>query len=233
MSDSIGYKKAADGYIVKLKICGDTNEGRDKIVNQMTAKFRCSSAEVLDIYHMKTGIKINKIHGIYDPSFVYEVGKLIFSKFNANLSEVCGEGIHYFKSEEPAFYWNSYENGIHKGWYENGQLGMRCTRRGNTTYLGWVYDGLYEEWHSNGQLKMRCTRKKCDTNHLGWVYDDLYESWHYNSKPSCCATYSNGELDGLVLSWHDNGQLSSHLTYKDGEIIGPKIFLSYDGHLIN
>ena len=103
----IGYKKIQNGYIVKLRIEGLNNELRDSVKNVKTAKHRCSNAFVLDIYHMNDDKnKIDQGYGLRDKTFLYKVGEYVeVTYYNNDLEKVCSTGIHYFLSEEPAFYW--------------------------------------------------------------------------------------------------------------------------------
>ena len=156
MTHHIGYKKIQDGYIVKLAILedGKNNELRKDVKRQniKTAKMRCSKALVLDIYKFNECEKtrIDKGYGLYDTNFCYEVGKEIeVNDYDDNLTNICSTGIHYFLSEEPAFFWNfNFDNytGEYKEYYENGQL------RYQSFYKDGEMDGEYKEYYGNGQL---------------------------------------------------------------------------------
>ena len=230
--DHIGYKKCRGGRIVVLEICGNHNEEREGIVDKRFAKMRCSKARVIRIYDMHDrSIEYKEAFGIRHKSFRYTVGEVVepVNDFNKDLNKVCASGIHYFLTEEPAYYMGYIpKNGTYKEWYENGQMHMKCTfKNGNE-------DGLYEVWHSNGQMMNRCTCKngKLDGLYEKWYSngqirtrctfknekkDGLYEGWYANAQIWKRCTYKNGEYDGLCESWYENGQVTNRCTYKNGE----------------
>ena len=76
---------------------------------------------------------INEItNGTYiDDIIIYKKEEIIKSDlFDNNLDEVCLNGIHYFKSIEPAFYYEINKlkniNEIYKKWFANGQIEENC-----------------------------------------------------------------------------------------------------------
>ena len=86
---------------------------------------RCSMARVIRIYNMHDPeIEYEEAFGIHDRSFKYKINKVVepVDDFNDDQDEVCASGIHYFLSEEPAYYWEYWpDNGLYKSWHENGQ----------------------------------------------------------------------------------------------------------------
>ena len=208
----IGYKKCRDGRIVVLEILEKHNEDRRDIVDKQFAKMRCSKARVIRIYNMHDqSIEYDEAYGIYDKTFKYTVGEVVepVDEFDNYLDEVCGSGIHYFLTEEPAYYWKyKPENGPYESWNSNGQMWMRYT------YKNGKPDGLYESWQSNGLMDTRYTYKNGEL-------DGLWESWYENGKMSVRCTYKNGEFDGLYESRYSNGQMRVRCTYKNGKLDGP------------
>ena len=205
----IGYKKCQDGRIVVLEILGKNNENRKDIADVRFAKMRCSKARVIQIYDMRIrSIKYDKAFGIYDKTFRYEINKVVepVNGFDEDLNKVCGSGIHYFLTEEPARYWK-YEpkNGLHKSWHENGQMWKRHIFKNGEE------DGLRESWHTNGQMSVRCTLKN------GKRYG-LFESWYPNGQMHIRCTCKNGKEDGSYKSWHSNGQVSIRCTFNNGKV---------------
>ena len=203
-----GYKKCQNDRIVVLEILGNHNEDRKNIVVKLFAKMRCLKARVIRIYDMHDrSIEYDEAYGIYDKTFKYTVGEVVepIDEFNENLNKWCASGIHYFLTEEPAYYWD-YEpqNDLYKSWHSNGQMRERCT------YKNGKRDGLYESWHSNGQMRYRYTYKNGNP-------DGRCESWCPNGQILSRYTCKNGELDGLFKSWHSNGQMWERCTYKNGE----------------
>ena len=210
-SQHIGYKKCRDGRIVVLEILGKHNEDREGIVDEQFAKMRCSRARVIRIYDMHDQtIEYDEAFGIYDKTVKYTVGEVVepIDEFDNYLDKVCGSGIHYFLTEEPAYYWEyKPKNGLYKSWYESGQVWERFTSKNGEL------DGLYEEWRPNGQILSRWT---CKNGEL----DGLYESWYSNGQMRGRCTYRNGEKDGLCESWHENGQMRRRYEYVNGEVDG-------------
>ena len=203
----IGYKKCQDNRIVKLEILGSNNEGRLNIVNAKFAKMRCSEAMVLDIYDMfDTGIKYDEARGLRDKSFSYKVGEIVKpDRWDDDINDICSNGIHYFLSNVPAFYWDyTPENGDCKEWCSNGELCVKCT------YKDGKYDGSYQKWHSNGKIHIKCTYKENK-------YDGHYEKWDENGLPSKKCTYKEGHFDGLFQLWYSNGQLCTECTYENNK----------------
>ena len=210
-SHHIGYKKCRDGRTAALKILGIHNEDRRDIVDKQFAKMRCSRAQVIEIYNMHDpSIKYEEAFGIYDKTFKYTVGEVVepVDEFDEDLDKVCASGIHYFLTEEPAYYWK-YEpkNDLYKSWHENGQMYCRCT------YENGEIDGLCEIWYSNGQMHERYTYENGEL-------DGLFESWYSNGQMYQRHEYENGEIDGLCESWYSNGQMRERCTYENGELDG-------------
>src|SRR3972149_2884808 len=103
----IGYKKARNGYIVKLMILGENNEDLyNKRDSKLYIKYRCSKAKVLDIFHCITNERINEIPSIYRNNFIYKINEIVREpNYNKEKHIICGEGIHYFKTKKQAKYW--------------------------------------------------------------------------------------------------------------------------------
>ena len=66
--------------------------------------------------------------------------------FDTDLEIVCGEGIHFYLTEETAFYHgiDTTKIDIFKSWYDNGQKWEKCT------YKEGKINGLYQRWSKNG-----------------------------------------------------------------------------------
>ena len=95
----IGYKKACYEKIVKIQICEDAKRS-----SATTKKCRCSKALVLAIENIDgsdSGLK--GIASIYDPSFIYRVGKIAeVPDFDNNRWRECSPGIHFFANRQDA-----------------------------------------------------------------------------------------------------------------------------------
>jgi len=231
----IGYKKIQNGYIVKLEILGINNENRSGIKpeNAPFAKYRCERARVLDIYHMKNKETKKEGYGVYTTTFCYKLGEIIEVKnYDKNVEIICSTGIHYFLSEECAYYYyydyvDSMNNEVYKNWHDNGVLeckgycinGYKCGE-----WKGWYengilkYHGIYiigykigewQEGHSNGKIR-------CKENYKDHKLDGERKIWNNNGKLVSHAFYKDGRLDGGKKIWNNNGKLVSHVFYKDG-----------------
>ena len=189
MTSHIGYKKIQDGYIVKMRIDGKHNELRDGVKRQNAkhAKNRCSKAFVLDIYHMNDKKKIDSGYGLRDKNFSYKVGEYVeVDNYDDDLTKVCSTGIHYFLSEEPAFFWNfNFDNytGECKEYYENGQLWCQ------SFYKDGKMDGEYKWYYEKGKLR-------CQKIYKDGKLDGEYKEYYGNGKLMCQRFYKDGERDG-------------------------------------
>jgi hypothetical protein len=154
MSTHIGYKKAANNTIVVLEILELTNESRTNIWDKSHAMMRTSGARVLDIYNMNDkSMKISTANSIYDTDFVYEVGKVVRVPYILDARDPCRypvdfddvhqvygldklydmkegmvhtTGIHYFLTEEVAYFWDFHPPDNYAGeikyWKPDGEL---------------------------------------------------------------------------------------------------------------
>lgn len=88
----IGWKKCMNGIIVKLEI------PKGAIVFCINGKkYRTNKAKVLSISRNRIA------RSVYNPSFIYQVGKEIEIKdFNLMYNVECGNGIHFFKYKKDA-----------------------------------------------------------------------------------------------------------------------------------
>ena len=95
----IGYKKAVFRKIVKLQICEDAKRS-----SATTKKCRCSKALVLAIENIDgSDSGLNGIASIYDPLFIYRVGKIVeVPDFDNNRWRECAPGIHFFTNRQDA-----------------------------------------------------------------------------------------------------------------------------------
>jgi len=213
-----GYKIAStkDGKsaLVTLDIGSDSNTNlyRKDIVDKLHAKYRCDKATVISIVICDTDEPVTCAYTcIYkDKRIKYVVGEeVVEPSYNKDINVVCGEGIHFFLSKEIAMLYglDKVENGVHKRWWNNGQLMDRAM------YVEGKLNGEYKAWHENGQLWK-----------LGnYVEDKLhgeYKAWHDNGQLMDRAMYVEGKLHGEYKALYDNGQLMVQTTYVEGKLHG-------------
>lgn len=193
MSDTshVGYKKCCDDRIVKLEILGENNEGRSGIVDRKYAKFRCEQVLVLDIYHSETKEKFQSATTYYDKYFEYTL--LSVAKphnYDTNIDKVCGEGIHYYLSEEAAIHHNIY---------------MSC--------VVFETDTQFTSYNDNGGIS-------AEYNMLNGEIHGEYKSYYHNGQMCAKKMYVNGKLHGYFKRYRENdGTLIWLKYYKNGDPI--------------
>src|SRR3972149_2304566 len=101
------YKGCRNGMVVTLEIDpkGPNNMERSGVDDSDHAKYRCQSAEVVAIEHVLTGETAEMATSGHDGQFCYRVGEMVEEpEYSANIEKVCGEGIHFFMTKEPAVF---------------------------------------------------------------------------------------------------------------------------------
>ena len=95
----IGFKKVRNNLIVELEITEDALRS-----SATGRKCRCSKAKVLSITNVDgTESDIDSARSLWDPAFVYTVGKTIeVSNFDTNRWNECAPGIHFFITKQEA-----------------------------------------------------------------------------------------------------------------------------------
>jgi len=200
-------------YLVTLRLAdtsdSNTNLSRN-VEDTLFAKYRCKKAFVISIKHKSSGQSVDCIESNYESTFIYKVGEYAVEKnYDADTSKICGKGIHFFKSKEPALYWQWYPiNGPYKSWYENGQLKVECE------YKCFRPEGPYKSWYENGELILECGYK--DGN-----FEGPYKSWYENGQLRLKCEFKNAQREGLSKSWYENGQMKEECEYKNDQIKGP------------
>lgn len=132
------FKKIKDAYnswiVILRKISNTaheestiTNEDRKGIKDSSRAKYRANKLKVIMIINMQNPsitekMVIGKYYGIYT---TYEVGKVVYpDSFNNDLDQDCTNGIHYFKTLEPAYFYNEHPplyTGFFARWFSSGE----------------------------------------------------------------------------------------------------------------
>lgn len=147
------YKKCRDDYMVILKKPLDimTNENRKSVKNPLFAKFRADKLDVMLIFNTIEPTKtITIAYSIFDCDFKYDVGKQISETYDTNDEIICGQGIHYFKTIEAAFYYELSTTILENNY---GRY-IKCHDNGNINYCvkyGYMLNcWTREEWDENG-----------------------------------------------------------------------------------
>jgi len=240
----IGYKKAEDGYIVKLEILGKNNENRSNIVDPIHAKHRCSEAKVLDIFHWKTGKKIESIGGLYNPKFIYTLNETITTKFDKNLELVCSSGIHYFKTLEQAENWNleSPRDGKLIEYYGDGR------KDSEYNIINGKIEGKHIQYYITGKILSITNFKdgrrngKCEEfyitgntwevkNYKDEKLEGEYITYYENGNVKLIRNYKNGKLEGKYIEYYENGNMKQIQNFKNNILDGKQEFYKLDGTL--
>lgn len=100
---SIGFKKCADGRIVKFRIEGMTNQYRSTVVDMYNERHRTSKVTVLDITSLDGRRQYTSATSILThDTLLYRLGETIEIS-NYDVSEaVMSNGIHYFLNRNTA-----------------------------------------------------------------------------------------------------------------------------------
>lgn len=166
------YKSCREKYIVVMEKLHDTqtNENRADVVNKNTAKFRASKLNVLLIINLLDGTtdKTNIVSIFWgvdkQRTTRYTVGSIVEPNYyDQNIDVVCSNGIHYFRSLEPAYFYGMWTHfygvssipmsmskytGVYKQWHDNGAQGVQCT------IVDGKWNGLCEKWFKDGQMQI-------------------------------------------------------------------------------
>jgi hypothetical protein len=113
---NIFRKREKNIIIVLQKLEGEnptiTNESRNGIIDPNYAKFRASHLKVILIFDMDhPEIEYESIiNKLFDYTLLtYRRDCIVYAdKFDKNLDNICSNGIHYFKTVDGAFYYQSY-----------------------------------------------------------------------------------------------------------------------------
>ena len=114
-------------------------------------------------------------------------------------------GVVYNDFGDLGLYVNGEVDGLHRSWYENGQLKLE------RNYTDGELNGLLKVWYENGQLKI-------EMNYKDDKFDGLTKTWYENGQLEFERNYTDGELNGLLKWWNENGQLISKVNYDNGLI---------------
>jgi len=116
-------------------------------------------------------------------------------------------GVLYCEFGENGMCVNGWRNGLHRVWYENGQLQYEANFKDGKV------DGLYRDWYEDGQLQY-------ETNCKDGYLDGLNRGWYENGQLYFTKNYKYGMKHGIMRHWFRNGQLMVEYNYKDGKSNG-------------
>lgn len=195
----LGYKKLANNLLAILEIYDIHNEKRSGIVNPNYAQFRAAKVRCIQIYDIFSHKEHNVGYSIRNNNFKYEVGTMVtVDDFDLNDNdEIIGRGIHYFKSEDAAYWYyfkifnnytgsyfhyningrlvieGSYQLGKCHGkwitWYDNG------VKRDEGCYNNGKYNGLWTFYQDNG-------KKRRAGSYVNNIKSDGWKYWNFRGK---------------------------------------------------
>jgi len=207
----IRYKKLLDNRICVLQIIGECNEDRKYVIDKQYAQFRCSKAKVLQIYET-TGTTVGtvvsggtigihkKIYkegmSIFAIKLKYKVGEIVETFYDP--SENSRNGIHYFLTEDAAYWYNFHKpynySGDLKEFYENGIMWY------HHKYTDGCQDGLQIGFHQNGN-------KWYEYHFSQQRYHGRQQTWDGRGNLSSISNYVYGIPKGIFRSWDTDGNI--------------------------
>lgn len=204
----IVYKSAQD-CIVKLRLLEGTktNLRRRGVVNSNHAKFRCNQAFVVSITRKMSDEQLLKINSDCPVFFQYIVDETADEyRFDDDLDEVCTTGIHFFLTEETAFFYNLNIKNYNGEYLEYNDDGLLIKR---LFYVDGKREGEYLEYYDNGKLREKYS-------YVNGQREGEYLEYHKNGKLWIKCFYKNDRNDGECLVYYENGRLGIRSFYEKG-----------------
>ena len=162
---------------------------------------------------------------MHDKNFLYTVEEVVETKFDDDLYEVCGKGIHYFKTNEAAlsyyFQYHDKIDGRYIFYYDNGN------KLSEVSYLNRRKHDVQKGWHSNG-------KQSYEENYQNGKLNGARKGWYFDGQILYEENYKNGKLDGKQKIWHENGNKKLEGDYKNGKPQGkPKMWYQNGNEIID
>lgn len=199
-----------------------TNEDRKNITNKNYAKFRASTLKVIEIFSVNyPSYTVKKIvTNFWGRITRYEVGKSVEpNKFDENINNVCSEGIHYFKTIIPAYYYRSVPDEYAGYWISHYDDGSKESEGYYEEGVKWSF---WTHWNENGTIDSKGQYIKGQRNKK-WTH------YHENGKIKTCGEYNNDEKNGYWISFHSNEQKESEGNYINDQKSGHWVFWNDKG----
>jgi antitoxin component YwqK of YwqJK toxin-antitoxin module len=182
--------KTSRKWLVVMKKIKETktNEDRSKVIYFNNAKFRENKLKDIKIFNKNNPDKTKKmiINEYENKKLRYTVGRIVkIDDYDEDIEIVCSNGIHYFKTLEPAYYYGDMQKNYTCKWirlYEDG----RNIDEGD--YIDGKKSGHWICWYYNGQKAME--GDYIDGKESGhWIH------WHNGQKLMEC-DYIDGNISG-------------------------------------
>lgn len=209
-------------WLVVLEKLSDTvtNENR-KVIDHRYAKYRADKLKVVEIINPdnpdETCERITHnavINSKSATNTVYVKNEVVIAdSYDNDVDNVCANGIHYFRSIEPAYYFRKVPRKHHgkwKSWYRTGQIAR------DFSYNHGKLHGTIRAWHKNGMLA------------YGMLYNNgkkygTQNEWYENGNKRSETTYVNGKKHGEQTKWHEIGQIFDIRQYSNGKMHGKRM----------
>jgi len=140
-------------------------------------------------------------------------------------------GLVYCEFGDLGLYVNGKKDGVHKEWYENGQLMFEKNYKNGTrdglfrfwyengqleserSFKDWKKLGLEREWWSNGQIRKET---RYYNNLLGYPWNYENKGWDENGRLWNEVFFKDDNRNSLIRRfWYENGQLKEEFDYRD------------------
>jgi hypothetical protein len=210
-----------ENWIVVLQLTKNSKSTQSRLrANHPTrkcARFRANELTVVAIInkfdHTKTRESIENTTGWEAAEYV--VGMIAKSgSFDDDLNEIETNGIHFFESIAPAFFYQldlSNYTGRSVKWYWDGQTDEEGL------YLNGKKTGSWTYWYHNGQ-------KQKEGNFLNGEKTGCWTEWYKDGQKKSEESFLHGRQHGKWTRWYENGKKESETSFMHGRKHGKWTF---------
>lgn len=218
-------KRFGEGLLEPNTDSTQTNESRNEIIDKSSAKFRANKLKVLKIINVNNLKSISTIINKYKTKTLkYKVGEIVESKhYDEEINNICSDGIHYFKTLIPAYYYRHVPDMYTGKWityYDNGQ------KESEGKYYNEQKTGYWITWYENGQ-------KETEGNYINGIRENKWTIWYENGEKITEGCYVKGKKSGNWTAWHDNGKKETEGNYDNDVYVGKWKVWHYNGNISN
>jgi antitoxin component YwqK of YwqJK toxin-antitoxin module len=215
---AIVYKSCGHQIVVLKKLEETlTSEERNNVIDPQHAKFRANKLEVLCIFSKSNpDEQLESVNNtIYKKrQLTYSVGEIIsVDDYDANVDNICAQGIHYFKSVTAAYYYKLSKRNFTGTYIKYHDCGNVMSER---EYVNGVKCGKWIEWYRNGNKLIEC---EC----VNGMKHGKCTTWHVDGSKQSEHEYVNDVLNGHAIEWRKNGDKYSECNYVNGKYNGKYI----------
>lgn len=201
-----------------------TNEERLSVIESDFAMYRANRLlveKIININNPKTKkqLILNDFNGKHTE---YKAGTIVTpDKYDVNINNIHSNGIHYFKSFVPCFYFRDMPLEYTGVWLDFNEDGRKILE-GN--YVNGIKVGQWSEWYNNGIKEHE--GEYSDGKKIGyWV------SWYDNGSIMIEGGYENDTKTGIWIGWFNNNKVQWICNYSKGKLSGEHIEWFPDGKI--